>query len=284
MEADAVDRIRDEPDNLDNLDNLEDVDNPVVDYPYHYICPYDTKQQLWRILDVAKLHNEHLANPGECPVDYVRYSEHEPYTLLEPGKELVEAELVTFKERWAPYQCPSLGPSLSRGVCFSNAGDHLKTFAFLQWHLLRALPNVYVNGFPAITAYQCDAYTFSQIASWKVVNPERIRGERSENALEVMPVNYYTRATRPNPDFADLMAGLEEGESRAKRMRLNPHVPPYQAVIHASLRPWPTSSGEAPSPTADTADNDGADSDGAATDDARDDDGVDPCPPPGLVH
>ena len=282
MEAGAVDRIRDEPDNLDNLENVDDL---IVDYPYHYICPYDTKQQLWRILDVAKLHNEYLAHPGECPVDYVRYSEHEPYALLEPGKELVEPELVTFKQRWPPYQCPSLGPSLSRGVCFSNAGDHLKTYAFLQWHLLRALPNVYVNGFPAITAYQCDAYTFSQIASWKAVNPARILGERSECALEAMPVNYYTRKTHPNPDFADLMAGLEEGESRAKRMRLNPHVPPYQAVVHASLRPWPASSGEAPSPTADTADSDGGDDggDGGGDGGGDSDGGGDPCPPPGSV-
>ena len=222
----------------------EVADNPFeIDVnEHHYIVPYDTKQQLWHILNKLKLHNDYAANPGQCPVEYVRYSDHEPYTLLQPGEELVDAELVTYKERWAPYLTPALGPALSRGVTFRNAGGHRNTYAFLQWHLLAALPNVYMEGFPAITVYQCDAYTTGEIATRKVVPPDRIRGEPFDE-LDAMPVTYKTRKTYANPAFGELMADLEEGESRAKRMRLNPHVPPYESEVHASLRPWPTAVG-----------------------------------------
>jgi hypothetical protein len=233
----------------------EELDNPfeVVVDEHHYIVPYDTKQQLWHILNKLKLHNDHAANPDQCPVEYVRYSDHEPYTPLEPGEELVDAELVTYKARWAPYLSPALGPALSRGVTFRNAGGHQNTYAFLQWHLLTALPNVYMEGFPAITVYQCDAYTTDQIATRKVVPPDRIRGEPFDE-FDATPVTYKTRKTYANPAFGELMADLVEGESRAKRMRLNPHVPPYEAAVHAALRPWPTTGGcisPAPDPQVD---------------------------------
>ena len=75
-----------------------------------------------------------------------------------------------------------------------------------------------------------------------VAPPDRIRGEPFDE-LDAMPVTYKTRKTYANPAFGELMADLEEGESRAKRMRLNPHVPPYESEVHASLRPWPTAGG-----------------------------------------
>ena len=232
MDAGRVRRSREVPDNPDD----------VVVSEHHYIVPYDTKRQLWHILNKLKLHNDHAASPGLCPVEYVRYSDHEPYTLLEPGEELIDAELVTFKDSWAPYLSPALGPSLSRGVTFRNAGGHRNTYAFLQWHLLTALSSVYMEGFPAITVYQCDAYTTGEIATRKVVPPDRIRGEPFDE-FGAMPVTYKTRKTRANPAFGELMADLEEGESRAKRMRLNPHVPPYEAEVHATLQPRPTTVG-----------------------------------------
>lgn len=232
MDADVEGRIHDEPDNRFGV---------VVD-EHHYIVPYDTKQQLWWILEKLKLHNECAANSGACAVEYVRYSDHEPYTLLEPGEELVDAELVTYEGRWAPHVSPALGPALTRGVTFRNAGGHGKTYAFLQWHLLTALPSVYMDGFPAITVYQCDAYTTDLIATRKAVPPDRIRGEPLEEP-DATPVTYKTRKTHANPAFGELMADLAEGESRAKRMRLNPHVPPYEAEVHASLRPWSATGG-----------------------------------------
>ena len=107
-----------------------------------YIVPYETAEQLGTILDVLRFHNKCLMSPGSRRPLHVRYSEHEAYKLIEPGGELVDAELVRFRpNKW--FSSPSHGPALPRGIVFSNDHGHLKTHAFLQWHLLRAFPEVY---------------------------------------------------------------------------------------------------------------------------------------------
>lgn len=225
------------------------VDNPVDDSvevveEHEYVVPYDTKQQLFRILDAIKLHNDCAVNRDTFPVEHVRYSAHEPYKRLEPGEPLTDVELLVFRERWGPYASPCWGPALTRAVWFRNTGRHKATFDFLQWHLLRALPNVYYDGFPAITVYMHDEWTNSHIASSKLVRDERTRGEPGIE-FDPLPAAYVTRTTVGNPAFRDLMLELGEDEPRAKRMRKNPHVPPYQSVYVSAEAP------EAPPSTAE---------------------------------
>ena len=157
---------------------------------------------------------------------------------LEPGEPLTAVELLFFRERWGPYASPCWGPALSRAVWFRNTGGHKATFDFLQWHLLRALPNVYYEGFPAITVYMHDEWTNSHIASSKLVSDERTRGEPGIE-FDPLPAAYVTRTTVGNPAFRDLMLELGEDEPRAKRMRKNPHVPPYQSVYESAEAPDP---------------------------------------------
>lgn len=219
MAEDQPARARDPVDNL--FEVVED---------HQYIVPYDTGEHLWKILDAIKLHNDYAANRGAHPVEHVRYSKHEPYARLEPGEPLTNVELLTYRGQLKPpYTSPIYGPALTKGVWFRNEGGHRETFAFLQWHLLRALPDVYCDGVPAVTVYAHDEWTNSHIASSKLVREDRTLGEPDAH-LESRPDAYLTRTTVGNPAFRDLMFELGEDESRAKRMRQNPHVPPYKSV------------------------------------------------------
>ena len=123
----------------------EVADNPleiVVD-EHHYIVPYDTKQQLWHILNKLKLHNDHAANPGQCPVEYVRYSDHEPYTLLQPGEELVDAPLTDVGRQQAAGLVPQAAGVSLDVVIVSPLVRAIETATIgLAAHLERGVPFV----------------------------------------------------------------------------------------------------------------------------------------------
>ncbi len=195
-----------------------------------YMVPYETAEQLGTVLDVLRFHNKCLMSP-RTPL-YGRYSQHEPYELIEPGGELVDAELVKFRpNKW--FCSPSHGPSLPRGIVFSNDSGHMKTHAFLQWHLLRALSDVYVDAFPAITVYSYDDHIFQNLADNRKPIPEAhlsvpLEVNGPSNALN-KPPRYVTRTTVGNPAFRDIMADLQ-GTDRKIRMREHPNVPPYLSV------------------------------------------------------
>lgn len=196
-----------------------------------FIVPYETAEQLGVILDVLRHHNKCRVNPADHCRLYARYSKHEDYALIEPGGELVDAELVKFKaNKW--FYSPSHGPALPRGIVFSNDTGHLKTHAFLQWHLLRAFQDVYVDAFPAITSYAYDNYVFKNLTDNRKIIPEAhlsvpldpdAQGDSEE------PAKYVTRTTVSNPAFRDIMADLGD-TARKTRMREYPHIPPYLSV------------------------------------------------------
>ena len=200
-----------------------------------YLVPYETAEQLGTILDVLRFHNKCWASPGSRRLLHVRYSEHEAYDLIEPGGELVDAELVKFRpNKW--FCSPSHGPALPRGIVFSNDYGHLKTHAFLQWHLLRAFPEVYVDAFPAITVYSYDDHISNNLNDARKAIPEThlsvpadIDGQRTD-----LPPKHVTRTTVGNPEFRAIMADLGDTD-RKTRMREYPSVPPYLSVYQTII-------------------------------------------------
>ena len=200
-----------------------------------FIVPYETAEQLGVILDVLRFHNKCLMSPGSRRPLHVRYSEHEEYELIEAGGELVDAELVKFKaNKW--FSSPSHGPALPRGVVFSNDHGHLKTHAFLQWHLLRAFPEVYVDAFPAITSYAYDNYVFNNLNDNRKAIPEAhlsVPLDVNEQHANLSP-RYVTRTTVGNPEFRDIMTDLGDSD-RKTRMREYPSVPPYLSVYQTII-------------------------------------------------
>lgn len=196
-----------------------------------YIVPYETAEQLGKILDTLRYHNQCLANPGNHCALYARYSKHSEYEPIEPGGELVDAELVKFKaNKW--FYSPSHGPALPRGIVFSNDTGHLKTHAFLQWHLLRAFQDVYADAFPAITSYTYDNYVFNSLSDNRKVIPDAhlsVPLDPVAQGAPKEPPKYVTRTTVGNPAFRDIMADLGDTD-RKTRMREHPDIPPYLSV------------------------------------------------------
>ena len=199
---------------------------------HSYIVPYETKQQLEAILDVLRLHNDRRLNPDNHPIEFVRFNPHEAFARLEPGEVLQDAELVGFKARkW--YYSPTDGPALPCAVVFHNEGDRNATFAFLQWHLMRALPDVYVDAFPAITAYPYnDTIAAELTAVRRAVPDERIAARSMPQTYTGPLAHYVTRTVVGNPAFRVLMCNLY-GAERKTNMRDNPDVPPYLAQYEA---------------------------------------------------
>lgn len=200
-----------------------------------YLVPYETAEQLGRILDALRFHNKCWASPGSRRPLHVRYSEHEAYDLIEPGGELVDAELVKFRaNKW--FCSPSHGPALPRGIVFSNDSGHLKTHAFLQWHLLRAFPEVYVDAFPAITVYSYDNHIFNNLNDNRKAIPEAhlsVPADTNGQRTDLSPKRV-TRTTVGNPEFRAIMADLGDTD-RKTRMHKHPSVPPYLSVYQTII-------------------------------------------------
>ena len=212
------------------------------------IVPYSSNKQLGLILEVIFEHNDRIRNPHKYATVFGRYGLHERYKQIEPGADLTDAELVSFwkHEGLAGGEISAChGPVYSRGItCIAN-GDRdavNRTFAFLQWHLLRKLPDVYFDGVPSITAYACDELVHECLhASFKAVADERI------HTPAVVPTTvdqlvrgccYTTRQVIGNPAFRDLMMELEPGQTRNQKMNLNPKITPYLSHYHDVYDGW----------------------------------------------
>ena len=192
------------------------------------IVPFSSNKQLGLILEVIFEHNDRIRNPHKYATQYVRYGLHEEYKRIEPSADLTSAELVSFwkHEGLAGGEVSAChGPVFGRGITCIATGDHNavnRTFEFLQWHLLRKLPDVYFDGVPAITAYVCDELVHDCLhASFKVVADERI------HTPAVVPTTvdqlvrgccYSTRTVTGNPEFRALMMELEPGQTRNQKI------------------------------------------------------------------
>lgn len=217
-------------------------------HQHKLIVPYSSNKQLGMILEVIFEHNDRIRNPHKYATVFGRYGLHEQYKQIEPGANLTSAELVSFwkHEGLAGGELSAChGPVLSRGVtCIAN-GDHdavNRTYAFLQWHLLRKLPDVYFDGVPAITAYACDELVHECLhASFKAVADERIHAPGIVPTLVDQLVRgccYTTRQVIGNPAFRDLMMELEPGQTRKQKMNLHPKIAPYLSRYHDVYDGW----------------------------------------------
>ena len=184
-----------------------------------YAIPYDTPEQLSEILKAIEKHNSY---PSGVTHQWVRYDKHSEFARLEVGDTLSNFVLVPFKAG-RQYKSPREGPSLTRVVLFDNDGGRNCTFEFLRWHLMRALPDVYVDAFHAIGPYPFDEDLEHRLLMRKGVE---IDLECEVAPHKVMPAEYITRSIKGNDAFSFLMMGMDKPE-RKKRMREEPDVPPY---------------------------------------------------------
>ncbi|MBN38167.1 MAG: hypothetical protein CMI29_06820 [Opitutae bacterium] len=187
-----------------------------------YAVPFDDAEQLAWILDIVKKHNACSSMNGATH-QWVRYDEHEAFTQLKAGTDLRHFVVASFKMN-RQYKSPRDGPSLSRVLLFDNDGGRNSTFAFLQWHLMRALPNVYVDGFHAVAPYMYDEDMEARLA----MNRAKDVFPTMPKALPiaVRPAEFITRTIKGNDAFRFLVMGFDRAE-RKKRMREEPDVPPY---------------------------------------------------------
>ena len=185
-----------------------------------YAIPYDDEHHLSEILKVCQLHNRYASGTTN---QWVRYDENAEFKQLEVGETLTDFSLVPFKMN-REYKSPRRGPSLSRVVLCYNGGGRNCTFDFLTWHLMRALPDVYVDGFHAIAPYAYDEELEARLNLRKTVDIDLGEPEVAPHA--VLPAEYITRKTEGNGEFRVLMMGVDKAE-RKKRMREEPDVPPY---------------------------------------------------------
>ena len=211
---------------------------------YAYILSYNTKRELRAALRVIKTHNDCCANPHKHPAHYVRNNAHEPFKLAAPGKELWALDLVTFKKGWrqGPYATPSCGPSLARGLMFSNTGNNEqknRTFDFLNWHLLRALPSVYHDSFPAVAVYSVDDAVMRSIESRDALNDDCVLCTPEPKPVDpidlIQPAYWITRKVEGNRAYRELMLDTRGNEERRKRSRehrdgVAPYLSRYESV------------------------------------------------------
>ena len=194
-----------------------------------YVVPFDTEEQLELILEILKKHNS-----GCCFPEFVRYSANGPggepveFKQLEVGEELENVTTRAFKQGTA-FKCPRNGPSLANVLLFSNGGGRGSTFAFLRWELMRALPNVFVDGFHAIGVYDYEESLEGKLVRAPNVSlDDRVKGSYDETLeCAVRPATFTTRASVPNPEFA--------AKDRKKRVReqrdLSPYLSTYESVV-----------------------------------------------------
>ena len=107
-----------------------------------YAIPYENQEQLTAIIKAIELHNSY---PSGTTNQWVRHNENEEYVQLEVGETLGNLVVAPFKMN-RQYGSPLRGPALPRVLICDNDGGRHCTFKFLQWHLMRALPDVYVDG------------------------------------------------------------------------------------------------------------------------------------------
>ena len=150
-----------------------------------YVIPYDTDEQLQAILDVIKLHNQ---EPDGYTNEYIRFNAKAEYKRLEVGEELEGAFTVGLKPGKA-YKDVHRGPCLSRALLVHHGGGRSCTFAFLDWHLTRALPDACFEGNHAVKAY---GYESSMDKRFAKDSYEHIDGAR----IGVVPSAEYTDAMR----------------------------------------------------------------------------------------
>lgn len=214
-----------------------------------YAIPYDTDEQLQAILDVIKLHNSH---PSGYTDEYVRYRADQEYKLLEVGEELTGACTAALKAGKA-YKCPRKGPALSRVVLVSHGGGRSSTFDFFLWHLRRALPDVYVDGYHAVDAYGYDHSLGNRLVkkSYERIDDARIGVVPSAQYTDAMreanllaayaprPAKYSTCLPGDTPAaWTALMEGVTDTAERKKRARENPRVSPYARTYETTTNGW----------------------------------------------
>jgi hypothetical protein len=112
-------------------------------------------------------------------------------------------------------------------VLFGNGGGRHCTFEFLRWHLMRAMPDVYVDAFHAVGPYPYDEALERRLAMNKAVDVSLDASEVTPH--NVLPAEYITRTIKGNDAFSLLMMGVDKPE-RKKRMREEPDVPPYLSM------------------------------------------------------
>ena len=214
------------------------------DREWTYILSFNTRSQERAALRVIKAHNDRRANPHKYPAHYVRNTVHEPYKLAAPGEELWAVDRVTFKRGWrqGPNATPSGGPSLARGLIFSNTGNNdqkNRTFDFLNWHLLRAMPTVYHDSFPAVGVYVCDDAAMQSIDMREALDDDCVfcaPEHRPEDPMElIMPAYWITRKSEGNYAYRELMVETRGNEERRKRSRdhrdqVAPYLHKYESV------------------------------------------------------
>lgn len=209
----------------------------MADRQWDMIISFNTKAQCRTVLRILRSHNARVANPHKHPAHYVRHSIHEKHEHLAPGAALGAVDMVTFKKGWrvGDQASPANGPTLARGVVFSNTGDEAqknRAFAFLNWHLLRAMPSVYHDGFPAMAVYVCDDTVLNSLATREPMADDVIHcafEPKPEDPMELIQTAYWlTRTTEGNPAYRELMMNEEPGnEPRRKRMREEPTIVPF---------------------------------------------------------
>ena len=187
-----------------------------------YAIPFDDSEQLAKIFGILKQHNACSSVSGATH-QWVRYNAHGAFTQLKVGADLRHFVIAPFKMN-RQYKSPRSGPSLSRVLLCDNDGGRNSTFEFLQWHLMRALPDVYVDGFHAIAPYMYDEAMEARLAMnrAKDVHLEVPDG----GPVAPRPAEFITRTIKGNDIFRFLVMGVDQAE-RKKRMREEPDVPPY---------------------------------------------------------
>jgi hypothetical protein len=219
---------------------------------WEMIISFNTKAQGNKIRAILKRHNEDLVRPCVHPKEYVRYSAHEEYKRLAPGNELSSVDLVTFKRGWrkGTEASPSCGPSLARGFVFCNTGDQAqktRTFDYLNWHLLRAMPGVYHDSFPAIAAYVCDDAVVHSLASRNAMADDFVHcrpARKPDDPMELIkPAVWTTRKLQGNPVYRELMMDTRGNDERRKRSReeANGNVAPYLSSYESANHGWTVS-------------------------------------------
>lgn len=229
----------------------DDVDYVVPDdqKQWDMIISFNTKCQAKKVRNVLRRHNEDLARPHAHPAEYVRYNIHEEYKRLLPGNELWAVDMVTFKKGWrqGSHATPSSGPSLARGFLFCNTGDQAqktRTFDYLNWHLLRDIPGVYHDSFPAVATYVCDDAVMQSLATRDAMADDFIycnaKGKPDNPAKLVRPTLFTTRKVEGNPAYRELMMETRGNEERRKRSReeSNRNIIPYLSKYETVEDGW----------------------------------------------
>jgi len=209
-----------------------------------YILSFNTRSQERTALRIIKSHNDRRANPHKYPTHYVRNNDYESYKRATPGEELWALDRVTFKRGWrvGPYATPSCGPSLARGLIFSNTGDNAqknRTFDYLNWHLMRTMPSVYHDSFPAMAVYVCDDATMNSIDAREALDDNVVfcaQERKPDDPMElIQPAYWITRKSEGNYAYRELMMETRGNEERRKRSRdhkdqVAPYLHKYESV------------------------------------------------------